>query len=294
MFSLASFLITLREAIEAALIVGILLIYVTKIGERKLKKQVWIGTIAGIILSILAAVIFQFALGGFEGYEEIFEGFAMTIASLLLTWMIIWMLKTGKDIQKKLEEKVDITIKQQQKYGLLTLALISVLREGVETVLFLTGVGATEDSFWIVLWSGLLGVVVAVVVAVLIFYSGKKINLRLFFLITSIILIIIAAGMFAHGIHEFQEIGWFGSETHWLQKNVWDMSGVLNDKTNELGKFLRALFGYQDKPTWLEIIAYIGYYLILGSVILISSLFSKKKRKNNFQSNKTFRREEKT
>jgi len=294
LFSLASFLITLREAIEAALIVGILLIYVTKIGERKLKKQVWIGTIAGIILSILAAVIFQFALGGFEGYEEIFEGFAMTIASLLLTWMIIWMLKTGKDIQKKLEEKVDITIKQQQKYGLLTLALISVLREGVETVLFLTGVGATEDSFWIVLWSGLLGVVVAVVVAVLIFYSGKKINLRLFFLITSIILIIIAAGMFAHGIHEFQEIGWFGSETHWLQKNVWDMSGVLNDKTNELGKFLRALFGYQDKPTWLEIIAYIGYYLILGSVILISSLFSKKKRKNNFQSNKTFRREEKT
>ena len=281
MFSLASFLITLREALEAALIVGILLIYVTKIGERKLKKQVWIGTIAGIALSILTAVIFQFALGGFESYEEIFEGFAMIIASLLLTWMIIWMLKTGKDIQKKLEEKVDITIKQQQKYGLLTLALISVLREGVETVLFLTGVGATEDSFWIVLWSGLLGVVVAVVVAVLIFYSGKKINLKLFFLITSIILIIIAAGMFAHGIHEFQEIGWFGSETHWLQKNVWDMSGVLNDKTNELGKFLRALFGYQDKPTWLEIIAYIGYYLILGLVILISSLFSKKK-KNNF------------
>ncbi len=282
MFSLASFLITLREAIEAALIVGILLIYVTKIGERKLKKQVWIGTIAGIVLSILTAVIFQFALGGFESYEEIFEGFAMIIASLLLTWMIIWMLKTGKDVQKKLEEKVDISIKQQQKYGLLTLALISVLREGVETVLFLAGIGATEDNPWIVLWSGILGIVVALVIAFLIFYSGKKINLRTFFLITSIVLIIVAAGMFSHGIHEFQEIGWFGSEMHWLQNHVWDMSGILNDKTNELGKFLRALFGYQDKPTWLEMIAYIGYYLILGFIALVSFLLIKKKSKNNF------------
>lgn len=293
MFSLASFLITLREAIEAALIVGILLVYVTKIGEKRLKKQVWIGTITGILLSIIVAIIFQFALGGFESYEEIFEGFAMIIASLLLTWMIIWMMKTGKEIQKKLEEKVDVSIKQQQKYGILTLALISVLREGVETVLFLAGVGASEDSLWIVVWSGLLGIVVAVVIAILIFYSGKRINLRIFFLITSIILIIVAAGMFTHGIHEFQEIGWFGSETHWLQRYVWDASGILNDKTNELGKFLRALFGYQDKPTWLEIISYIGYYLILGSIFLISHMFKQRNQKQSMNQ-QTFRREEKT
>jgi len=283
----------LREAIEAALIVGILLVYVTKIGEKRLKKQVWIGTITGILLSIIVAIIFQFALGGFESYEEIFEGFAMIIASLLLTWMIIWMMKTGKEIQKKLEEKVDVSIKQQQKYGILTLALISVLREGVETVLFLAGVGASEDSLWIVVWSGLLGIVVAVVIAILIFYSGKRINLRIFFLITSIILIIVAAGMFTHGIHEFQEIGWFGSETHWLQRYVWDASGILNDKTNELGKFLRALFGYQDKPTWLEIISYIGYYLILGSIFLISHMFKQRNQKQSMNQ-QTFRREEKT
>ena len=293
MFSLASFLITLREAIEAALIVGILLVYVTKIGEKRLKKQVWIGTITGILLSIIVAIIFQFALGGFESYEEIFEGFAMIIASLLLTWMIIWMMKTGKEIQKKLEEKVDVSIKQQQKYGILTLALISVLREGVETVLFLAGVGASEDSLWIVVWSGLLGIVVAVVIAILIFYSGKRINLRIFFLITSIILIIVAAGMFTHGIHEFQEIGWFGSETHWLQRYVWDASGILNDKTNELGKFLRALFGYQDKPTWLEIISYIGYYLILGSIFLISHIFKQRNQKQSMNQ-QAFRKEEKT
>ena len=147
--------------------------------------------------------------------------------------------------------------------------LDTVFRLSLAMASLLATASAVADNPWIVLWSGLLGIVVALVIALLIFYSGKKINLRLFFLITSIVLIIVAAGMFAHGIHEFQEIGWFGSETHWLQKHVWDMSGILNDKTNELGKFLRALFGYQDKPTWLEIIAYIGYYLILGLVELI-------------------------
>ena len=280
MFSTASFLITLRETIEAALIVGILLVYVSKIGRREFKKQIWIGTAVGVLLSILAAVIFQLVLGGFESYEEIFEGFAMVFASVLLTWMIIWMMKTGRNMQKNLENKIEFSIKEQQKYGLLTLALISVLREGIETALFLAGVGATEENLWIVIWSGLLGIVVAIVIAVMIFYSGKQINLKLFFFITSIILIIVAAGMFAHGIHEFQEIGWFGSETHWLQKYVWDMSGTLNDKTMELGKFLRALFGYQDKPTWLEIIVYIVYYLVLGTVFLGSFLLRKKKTQN--------------
>jgi len=277
LFSTASFLITLRETIEAALIVGILLVYVSKVGRKDFKKQIWIGTAVGVLLSILAAVIFQLVLGGFESYEEIFEGFAMVFASVLLTWMIIWMMKTGRNMQKKLENKIEFSIKEQQKYGLLTLALISVLREGIETALFLAGVGATEENLWTVIWPGLLGIVVAIVIAVMIFYSGKQINLKLFFLITGIILIIVAAGMFAHGIHEFQEIGWFVLETHWLQKNVWDISSTLNDKTMELGKFLRALFGYQDKPTWLEIIVYIGYYLVLGTVFLGLFLLGKNK-----------------
>ncbi len=277
MFSTVSFLITLREAIEAALIIGILLVYVTKIGEKKFRKQIWIGTGIGVLLSILSAVIFQFVLGGFASYEEIFEGFAMIFASLLLTWMIIWMVKASKNLREKIEAKVDNTILNQQKYGLLALALISVFREGIETVLFLAGVGAVEENFWVVLWSGILGIVVAIVISILIFYSGKKINLKWFFLITSFLLILFAAGMITHGFHEFQEIGWFGSETHWFQQYVWDSSAILNDKTSELGKFLRALFGYQDKPTWLEIIVYLSFYVILGLIFIITSWISKRR-----------------
>jgi len=201
----------------------------------------------------------------------------MITASLLLTWMIIWMARMSKNIRRNIESKVDESIAKQQKYGLLALALVSVLREGIETVLFLSGVGAVEESFWIVLYSGILGLVVAIIIAILIFYSGKKINLKWFFIITSILLIIFAAGMITHGFHEFQEIGWFGAETHWLQQYVWDSSAILNDKTSEFGKFLRALFGYQDKPTWLELIVYLGYFVFLGVIFVITRVISKKK-----------------
>ncbi|MCE7743320.1 MAG: hypothetical protein GOP50_12790 [Candidatus Heimdallarchaeota archaeon] len=277
MFSTVSFLITLREAIEASLIIGILLVYVTKIDQKKYRKQIWIGTGIGVILSILSAVIFQLVLGGFANYEKVFEGFAMIIASLLLTWMIIWMAKASKNLRKEIENKVDKSIANQRKYGLLALALISVLREGIETVLFLAGVEAIEESFWVVLWSGILGIVVAVAIAIMIFYSGKKINLKWFFVITGFLLILFAAGMIAHGFHEFQEIGWFGPDTHWLQQYVWDSSNILNDKTTELGQFLRALFGYQDKPTWLELIVYLSFYIVLGAIFIVSRIITKRK-----------------
>ncbi|MHA1396785.1 MAG: FTR1 family iron permease, partial [Candidatus Heimdallarchaeaceae archaeon] len=264
MFSVASFLITLRETIEASLIIGILLVYVTKINQKKLKRQIWLGTIMGVVFSVIIAVIFQLVLGGFEQFEQIFEGSIMILVSLLLTWMIVWMMNVGKNIQKNIEGKIEMAIKEQQKYGLFSLALISVLREGIEMVLFLSGVTAVEESYITVLWSGVLGILVAIGIAIGIFYYGKKINLRAFFLITGVILIVIAAGMFTYGVHELQEMGLFGPDTHWLQKIVYDISGTLNDKTNEFGKFLRTLLGYQDKPTWLELITYISYYLSVG------------------------------
>jgi high-affinity iron transporter len=278
MFSVVSFLITLRETIEAALIIGILLIYVVKINQKKLRKDIWIGTIAGVLVSIGSAFIFNYLLGGFEQYEEIIEGFSMIFAALLLSWMIVWMRRTGKELRGELESKIEHSIKNQQRFGIISLAFISVLREGIETVIFLTGIEATGETPMAILWSGLLGIIVAIIIALVIFMSGKKVNMKLFFNITSIVLIIFAAGMLTHGIHELQELGWFGSETHFFQGIVWDTSNVLNDKTTELGLFLRALFGYQDKPTWLEIITYVIYYLIISFVLILFNKLDKKKK----------------
>jgi high-affinity iron transporter len=283
MFSVVSFLITLRETIEAALIVGILLVYVIKIEQKKLQKDIWIGTIAGVIVSIGAAFAFNYLLGGFEQYEEIIEGFSMILAAMLLTWMIVWMRRTGKELKGELESRIEHSIRNQQRLGIISLAFISVLREGIETVIFLAGIEASGETPMAILWSGLFGIAVAIIIALFIFLSGKRINMKLFFNITSIVLIIFAAGMLTHGIHELQEIGWFGSETHFFQRVVWDTSNVLNDKTSEIGLFLRALVGYQDKPTWLELITYVGYYLILTSILVLFKKIDKKKENKSKQ-----------
>ena len=97
---------------------------------------------------------------------------------------------------------------------------------------------------------------------------------------TSVFLILFAAGMLSHSFHELQELGWFGSETHFLQTIVWDTSSFLNDKTSELGKFIRTLFGYQDQPTWLEIISYFGYYLSLVGLFFLVKILKKNQTKH--------------
>ncbi|MHA1461742.1 MAG: FTR1 family iron permease [Candidatus Heimdallarchaeota archaeon] len=276
MFSLASFLITMRETIEAALIIGILLAYVKKVGHRELRRDIWIGTALAILTSIGFALIFYFVLGSFEQYEEIIEGIAMILAALILTWVIIWMMRTSKDFKGKLEDKIEMSIKTEQRFGLFFLAFISVVREGIETVLFMTGVIATESDIFTIIWSSLAGIAVSIIIAVIIFWSGQNIGLKHFFTITSIFLIIFAGGMFAHGLHELQEVGWFGSESFFFQQTVWDTSYILNDKTSEIGKFLRALVGYQDKPTWLELISYVIYMVGVITAVLIIT-FSKSK-----------------
>ncbi len=276
MFSLASFLITMRETIEAALIIGILLAYVKKVDHKELRRDIWIGTALAILTSIGSALIFYFVLGSFEQYEEIIEGIAMILAALILTWVIIWMMKTSKDIKGKLENKIEMTIKTEQRFGLVFLAFISVVREGIETVLFMAGVIATESNIFTIIWSSLAGIAVSIVIAVILFWSGQNISLKHFFTITSIFLIIFAGGMVTHGLHELQEVGWFGSESFFFQQTVWDTSHILSDSTSEIGKFLRVLIGYQDKPTWLELISYVIYMIgVVTGVLLIT--FSKGK-----------------
>jgi len=251
MFSIASFLITFREVLEAALIVGILLVYVSKIEQRKLKKQIWVGTVVGIVLSIIFALLFQLLLGGFSDYKEVFEGFTMIIASLLLTWMIIWMSTEGSKIKEGLEKKVDQTLEESKKYGVLLITVFSVLREGVETALFLSGVEAVEGNYLTILWSGLLGIILALIVAFIVFISGKKINIKTFFVTTGILLV------------------------------LWDTSGFIDDKNTEIGRFLRSLFGYQDKPTALELIVYLGFFATL--IIVLLMVRRKKKKELNLQ-----------
>lgn len=255
---ITSAIITFRETLEVVLVIGIILAYLYEIKRKDYNKFVWSGVISGLVLSVITAFIFKFFIGEFEGRaEQIFEGASMFVAAILLTYMIFWMIK--KSYVKELQEKVSKKIEMEHKIGLFFLSLVAVLREGVETVIFLGAANFVSKENNII--GALIGIVIALILGYLFFFSIKRINLKVFFGITSILLILFAAGLVAHGIHEFQE----ATLLPLTIEHVWDTNNIINENSN-LGGILKSLFGYNGDPSLLEVISYFGYLVF---VILI-------------------------
>ena len=255
----AAYLITFREGLEAALIVGILLATMRALGAQKQNIFVWGGVIAGILLSLVFAYGFQFLAGGFEGkVEKIYEGLLMLGAAGLITHLIFWISKQGKTIEKNLKEKVAQHLSRGALWSIAFLSMMSVVREGVETVIFFQALSVQADGA-ISYWSAIGGVLTAIGLALLIFKSTKKISLKSFFTFTKYLLIFIAAGLVAHGIVELQGAGWLPA----FIKPLFDLSAVLPE-TQGLGALLKAGFGYDANPS---LIAVIGYLLYLGTML---------------------------
>ncbi len=264
---LSSFLITSRETLEAALVVGIVLAYLTKTGNEQYKKTVYYGIFAGIVLSILSAFLFNIFAGGFEGRaEELFEGFTMLFAAVLLTTMILWMMKQRKMAQQ-IENKVakhiaHASFNQTYAYGLFALIIVAVLREGVETVIFFSAINYASGISFI---GATLGVITAIAIGYLFFASTRKINLKKFFSISSIFLILIAAGLVAHGVHELEEANLLNP----IIEHVWDINPAVAvegvypalHENGVIGSFLKGLFGYNGNPSLLEVLFYAAYLI---------------------------------
>ena len=257
---IAGSLITLREGLEAFLIVGILLGYLTKINQPRFKIHIWIGTGAAILISILLAVAFQALAIQFEGdAAELFEAAVALLAVGVLTWMVLWMQRQSRGIKVELEQKVDAALSNGQAFALAGLAFVSVLREGLETALFLSAVfvAARDDNL---LPGAALGLALAAGITYLIFRSAIRLNLRAFFIVTGSLLIVIAAGLIGHSVMALQEIGWLplGIAT------VWDMGQVIPNN-GLLGRLLHAFIGYEAAPSALMVAAYAAYALVFGS-----------------------------
>ena len=262
---IAEFIITFRETLEAALIVGIILSYLYKTKQTKYNNIVYIGIVFGVVMSIIGALLFVNLAGGFEGRtEEIFEGITMLIGAVLLTTMILWMMKQ-KHIAKELEQKVGLKIDSAQRFGLFFLVFISILREGIETVIFL---GATSFvSTNNILFGSLVGIVAAIFLGSLVFVGSMKVNIKMFFNITSILLILFAAGLVAHGVHELQEASIIPA----LIEHVWDINPPVNSdgtypllhEKGSIGSLLKGLFGYNGDPSLIEILSYLIYIIIV-------------------------------
>jgi high-affinity iron transporter len=249
---LASFILSVREGLEMALIIGIILGALRKTGRTRQQVFVWAGTITAAVICFIAAVVLQRLGTELEGAAEvIFEGTTMLLAAAVLTWMIFWMHRQARSIKGDIEAGVRRT---GGAGGLFFLSFISVFREGIELALFVTAATLTAGAGQS-LAGALLGLVAAAILGWSIFASTVQLDLRRFFLITGAVLILFAAGLAARGVHEFTEIGWIPS----LVEHLWDTSALLSE-TSMIGQLARALFGYNSTPTLTELLVYFGYF----------------------------------
>lgn len=199
---LQAFIITLREGVEAALIVGITLAYLTKIGRPELRKSVFTALIAAFVGSIGIAIL----LSRTQWNQDIFEGWIMLIAAFFVITMIIFMMKTGRTLKRQIEGKVGLLAGRNAGLGLFLFVFLMVLREGVETVLILGAVSLNSTELLSFLGT-LAGVIVAILFGVMFVKGSVRINLQKFFRVTTAILFFVAAQLIISGLHELSENG---------------------------------------------------------------------------------------
>ena len=260
-----SFIITFREVLEAALVVGIILSYLVRVKQTKYNNIVYAGIISGIIASIVGAILFTLLAGGFTGRtEEIFEGITMLVGALLLTTMILWMMKQ-KHIARELEDKVAAELTKAYKFGIFSVVFVAILREGIETVIFLRAASLVTTNNTMI--GAISGIIAAILLGYTMFLGSKKINIKKFFNITSILLILFAAGLVAHGVHEFQEAKVIPT----VIEHVWDVNPPLNPddsypmlhEKGYVGSTLKGLFGYNGNPSLIEVLSYLIYIALV-------------------------------
>ena len=256
----AAFLITLREGLEAALIVAIVMAYLRQLGQTRQFGAVFAGALAGVGVSIVAGTAIYLAVGELEGRaEEITEGIIALVAVAVLTWMIFWMRRQARTMGRELRERVDQALATGAVLGLATIVFVGVVREGLETALFLLAV--VFDSGAVSTATGAFaGLAVAIVLGYGIYRGGQRINLRLFFQITGGLIIIVAAGLFGKGVHELQEAGAFGSAF----SPVWDVESNAIIGHGQFTDFLKGLFGWSPDPS-IEQFGVWAIYLVAAS-----------------------------
>ncbi len=266
------FLITFREALEAALIVGIMAAYLNKTGKYHAKKYLWIGTLTAVMTSVVIAAVLLVVYGGLSGIgEKIFEGTTSILAAGILTCMIFWMGKNAANIKDNLHKKIDIVLSRGYLFGIATLAFVAVLREGVETALFLVATPTINTTGTLI--GAIAGIALVSLLSVLAMRRIYTLNLKAFFKYSSLILIIFAAGLFGYGIHEYMEAAEIaGIETGLLSKSAFDInpsdaSDIFHEK-GVIGSIAKAMVGYDGNPEWLRVFAYLGYWLIVGAYFL--------------------------
>lgn len=270
-----SFLITFREALEAALIVTIMITYLRKIGKEDLNKYTYLGTGAALVMSLVAGVVLQVFYGGLgKVASELFEGVASLSAVVVLTSMIFWMTKHSKEIKGEMETRINQAVTKNELYGITALAFVAVAREGLETVLFLSAT-FVQDSVGTLVGAA-LGIAVVLGLSFALMKGTVDLEIGKFFKVTSIMLLIFGAGLAGYGVHELIEAGEHsGMDFGFFGDKPFDINPALNadgtypalHEKGIVGSIFKALVGYDGNPEWLRIIVYLGYWLVIGTYV---------------------------
>ncbi|MHB8482844.1 MAG: FTR1 family iron permease [Nitrospiria bacterium] len=259
---IGTFIISWRESIEAALLVGILMVYLKKIGQRQNLVYIYIGVLSGILASILFGYLSNKASFLFEGIgEDVFSAVILLLAVVILTYMVIWMSESAKNLRGKIHQKVDSAFEQKKLWALSFLAFSGVFREGIETVLFLWGVfiqNKGTSSFSLFLLSGVAGIILAVVMAWFFFKGFGHLDMKKFFQITGLILLFMSAGMLVSAIGKLESAGLMPP----LLTQVWNSSWLIDERTL-LGHLFSGFLGYRAKPSLMELLAYLLYFIAI-------------------------------
>ena len=274
---LANFLIALREGVEAALIVGVVAAYLVKVGRKNLLPKVWLGVViaAAIPLSLGAIMTWGPYTLSFQA-QEILGGTLSLVAVAMVTWMILWMSSNSRQFARKLREDTAAQLASGSDWGVVWIAFIAVAREGIETALFVwaTIKSSAENAIAAPALGVVTGLLVAVVIGWLIYTGAARINLSIFFNITGLLLIFVAAGIVSYGIGDLQEAsvipGWGtpiyditayldGSLYSWLTTSSWWWT------------LLEAMFNVNASPTHLQLIGWVLYIVIILPLFLVRS-----------------------
>jgi high-affinity iron transporter len=283
--ALPTFVVTLREGVEAALVVGIVLAYLSKAGQTRLNRWVYAGVGAGVAASLAIGFVLSSVLLALETADqlgakltkELLEtGFGL-LAIGLLSWMLIWMTQQAKALKSEVEGAITSALKNQSGagWGVFGLITIAVLREGFETVLF---IAAKFQQGWLPAVGAVAGLAGATVIGVLLFRLGVKINLRQFFQTMGVLLLLIVSGLVVSALrHLDRAIGLLSQinpDINWclghgssclLGPLVWDLSGILPDRQFP-GILLKALFGYTQTLYLVQAIGYVLFLAIVGGL----------------------------
>jgi high-affinity iron transporter len=257
---LPNFLIGLREGLEAALVVGILIAYVVKVERHDVLPRLRIGVATAVVVSLGVGAILTWGPYGlsFQAQEAI--GGALSIVAVgFVTWMMFWMARTARDLRHRLESRLDVAL-MGAGWGIIILAFLSVGREGIETALFVWASVSASGGTWIPALGALLGILAAVVIEVLIYRGFVRIDLGKFFTVTGGFLIIVAAGVFAYGIGDLQEAGILPGAV----STAWDLNGLI-PASSWYGTVLQGIVNFTPNPSWLQVAGWALYIVVTVS-----------------------------